>query len=428
MNNTHGYDYEQFVEPEFATATDEYAVEDAALDEVSAIDPDSDSSASSFAAALDGPNQFALSYRTSAAPATYVHPVNDGVTCERTPTQYRAIQRRWLSEASENQATGRATRRNGRPRHHASATQWRPLLTYFEARLSAREPLQTNYLADIDIDELTADRCSPLAYDTRHEIRPTVEEIVNAVKGVRFRETGPARPVDGDIEYAEPRVPCPPLNGPVRRVARLGGLRFATETGNGDFPLHSLTHWSAGRYWRRPVLHSARLRGAKDTRADLVATILGAEPGRRVQRRPTRRTAQCNSGLKPELPPTSVSFEEARRVTGLAPKRKEPGPALPYDVRAAREIFMSLQVRGSGRPSLRSEAPFAEQRLIHEEFQQLVRCLLSAEEVALLDTAIFAANFKDIGFAMKERQSEKSAERLGKSLIDELAKKLADLI
>jgi hypothetical protein len=101
---------------------------------------------------------------------------------------------------------------------------------------------------------------------------------------------------------------------------------------------------------------------------------------------------------------------------------------LPYDVRAAREIFMSLQVRGSGRRSQRHGMPFAEQQLIHQEFRASVHCQLSAEEVRLLDTAIFAANFKDIGFTMKPMLSKKAAERLGKRLIDELVMKLAALI
>ncbi|ADH89259.1 hypothetical protein Snov_1959 [Ancylobacter novellus DSM 506] len=336
-----------------------------------------------------------------------------GTSC-RSPAEHRAAIAAWRESAPANDS-------DIIPRHRAGAGKpdFEPLFPALKTWRDLCEPaapLSTNWLsAAANDDEPDAEddkRPDPPQIESRHEIRPREREMTKAIRS-------------GDTEHHE--------NG---ALARLGSLRFASgetaeralvlgEDGKlrkADIPVPrgALVAWQArdGRRGRPVVDRFAAPKGAGEDQEDTaarnawLAETLGAQPARYVER--TRSPRRLPPGLpNPQLPPTNLPLNEARAFCGLPPvAANDNRPGLPCASEQPLDSFLGLRCTSTGIAHHSSGGPALE-RLEAAGTAALLRKRLGADDVRVLDAAMEAQNFREIGemFGYHDRHAEKAGKQ-----------------
>jgi len=131
-------------------------------------------------------------------------------------------------------------------------------LTWRALKADSSEPLQTNFLQSGEDDEIVIDTGAPLTTkrenECRLETRPSINEMLKAMKGVVF-ETRTFRrsnrttevrsvPVGGDIGYGTERNSTAFTGAKMKSVVRLGRLHFSDADGHALSPRGALLYQS----------------------------------------------------------------------------------------------------------------------------------------------------------------------------------------
>jgi len=336
-----------------------------------------------------------------------------GITC-RSPALHRAIVDHWRFRAPANDS-------DLLPRHRAGPgkAEFEPLLPALKTWRELCHPpeaLSTNWLSaaanDDDPDAEDDKRPDPPQIESRHEVRPREREMMKAIRS-------------GETERHANGAP-----------ARLGGLRFASgetveralvlgEDGKlrkADVPVPrgALVTWQAGEGKRgRPVVDRfAAARGSTADPEDVAASAawlaetLGAQPARYIERsRSPRRDLRHLPN--PPLPPTTIPIAEARAFCGLPPvAANDNRPGLPCGSRQPLDSFLGMRCTSTGVAHHSSGGPAVE-RLEASGTAALLRKRLGAEDVQILDAAMEAQNFREIGemFGYRDRQAERGGKQ-----------------
>ena len=369
----------------------------------------------------------------------------------RTPAEHRAAVAAWRETAPANDSQILQHPRTSSPRHSALSADLGALLKWKAMSQPKESPLQTNWRIvpandnnpESYRDDLQSIAPEPPLIECVHEIRPRPLELVRAVRSVRwidFRHAntntnGPIdkRPVGGDVETMS--TPSRLYGRLLDRTVRLGDLRLGTlsTTAHGTTTLpgnnRQIVKWRGSR----PVDRFGHAKGSginmEEEAADRqrLASWLGCEPGEHVpttrdSRRKAREHAVRFKGLPlPPLPSVTAPLNEARAFAGLPPVEEDKRPALPLGSPDVGNIFGSRIIvpkKGKG------GAVAADND--NQDDADAVRGKLSAGDVEILDRAVSAHNFGEIGQLFGA--TGKTAERRGKvALIDATARLTAVL-
>lgn len=241
---------------------------------------------------------------------------------DRTPAQFRAAYNEWRKTAPPNDLDifPPKPRRSAKPRHDDLSSELQCLLFWRHIN-SDVQPLSTNWMMadnDNNVDKEDDEPRSPIrSTECEHVIRPSEDELMAAVEGVEFqtRIYNDKVPIPGpDAEYGKPYKACPPLNGYVRPIARLGTIRFATQdsvgAGQNISPTRgSVLRWNAGPHTDGflPVDDFGAPLGPDEEQEDIdssnqfFADLLNALPHRYVKRGGIPPTMLLNDN-RPALP------------------------------------------------------------------------------------------------------------------------------
>ena len=128
-------------------------------------------------------------------------------------------------------------------------------------KAGSSEPLQPNFLQSGQDDDVVLDDGTLLKtkrdVERRLETRPTINEMLNAIKSVKFeprtfrRSNGTTEvrsvPVGGDIEYGKERDSSVSPGTKIKSVVRLGRLHFSDVDGHSFAPRGALLFQSEPR-------------------------------------------------------------------------------------------------------------------------------------------------------------------------------------
>jgi hypothetical protein len=344
-------------------------------------------------------------------------------------------------------------RKTVKPRHRALSLELSALLAWRGNAQQAASPLATNFSlpgndnsAAFDTNNGKDGKREDRSLDSRHEYRPTAEEIMKGLADVEFNERG--IPIGGDIEYG-PEYSSKRFHG-LRTIHRLGSLRFAPYDkilANDDSPPRgSLVAWraSATRRGRLPGDAFSRPKGSKPRdQEDVTATnnhfaeMLGAQPHRYI---PTRRrppqpgatslalhippfgtalsgTDEFSAYRRPTLPKQlsgTTPLPEARAWAGLppAPIPQDTRPALPCGSCCVLDAFVGHHRRSVVNDKPHNTASAWLERLTEDK---KLRLEVGPEAEAVLDASLTAQSFKKLG--QEFRHVGKTAERQGKRIL-----------
>lgn len=320
---------------------------------------------------------------------------------QRTPEQHRVIVDAWRArnDNTDCDIIPPPPRRSASPRHSGLADELKPLLMWRDL-MRPTEPLQTNWLvADNDNDppdeDSGTDRPQTPSVECEWEVRPTPDEIMDAVAGVVFEvRFGLGKiPVGGDMESVKPRT------GGARVTSRLGKLRFATE----DRLLHD---------------KDAPCRGS-----------LLSNPGYRVVDKPgTPYGAKAKSHDK-DIAASNEHFAkllnaQPHRVDGVPANANDNRPALPCAGESIAESFLGCRVSGATPQPEYTASPH--DVLANAQEAALVKSKLSPKDAELLDLAVQTENFAVLGESLD--YVGKNAERQGKRHLLAVTKKLVPIL
>lgn len=370
----------------------------------------------------------------------------------RTPAQHRAEVAKIMASlpANDNEITSRQARKSKSPKHGALADELRALKTW-------RRLAQANdgvggvwHFGGEDGDEL------PTTKGDRELIGPgAMSRLLNnaAAPGLFRKEAvislaGPdfcLVPVGSDIEHGT-EYESPNGFGPVRPIIRMGGVSFAVGgewTPAGDAARGQITKVKSGKGWKWFTDVTRETHGASVsediTRAsnDNLAKVLGTTPPRHIKRTRARRSApsidwprtkaELRKVLQTFQADGDTPFAEARAFAGLLPAANDNRPALPCGSQHPLMSFVGMQA--TAKQEQVDTSAQAEDRLIEFQLANSIRKRLDPDHVVVLDAAIKAANFREIGELFGH--NDKTAERRGKQLVykavgqlDEILKKM----
>jgi hypothetical protein len=341
---------------------------------------------------------------------------------ERTPTEFRSTYNEWRKTAPPNDSDifSSKPRRSAKPRHDDLSKELQGLLFWRHVNCDV-QPLSTNWMmfdndngSDREDDEPRAPMRST---ECEHVIRPSEDKLMAAVEEVEFetRIYNHKVPIPGpNVEFGEPYKACPPLNGYVRPIARLGTIRFATKDSVGAGQNISPTRGSiVGRnaepntWGFPPVDDFGAPFGSDEEQEDIdssnqfFADLLNAQPHRYITGERSRQRKSINSFLT-----------------------NDDRPALPCGSRRVSDSFIGHKITSSGDDYRTDQS--ADEWIVRTQERSDIRAKLSPDDTKALDTAIHASNYRDVGEAFGFRG--KTAERRGKSLLLAASKSLSTLI
>ncbi|TIO04095.1 hypothetical protein [Mesorhizobium sp.] len=295
-----------------------------------------------------------------------------------TPSTYRKAYALWAANAPKHD--GKILPREAkttRARHDKLSGKLKSLMTWKRAT-EPDDPLATSWLrydlhADNDNNFDEHDEPSPQLLDTVSEIRPNENEL--------RREFEPKVWKKKDVEYH-------------RGVAIGGDVEWGTAIG----PIHVASETSGERAPRRTYRIVKRIRGLEFSNGDQVerCTVLKFDkPVRGEVPMPTGSLVRYRQGKTWRRP-----SDEFRGAKGEPP-----------------EIESTVGMGNNNPGSLPCPDP-----IIDREWAADIRKLVGKDTASVLDKALDAANFKEIGIAFG-RQG-KNAERHGKKLVVDACEKL----
>jgi hypothetical protein len=359
---------------------------------------------------------------------------------ERTPAAFRSIYSEWSERhksVPDSKIIPPKPRRSDSSRHADLSNELQGLL-FWRHITKDIEPLSTNWMVPDNDNDLEKDDDEPRAprrsMECEHVIRPGVDEMMAGLAAVEFdiRIYNHKVPRTGtNVEYA-------PFNGRTHAVVRIGTLRFSTQdsvgTGSNISPTRgSLIGWHATAGKRGYSLvddFGAPLGSDEDDQEDIdssnqfFADLLNAKPHRYV------KSGSCEIGTEipsfPALPPTSMPINEARSLFGMPPTASSDDnrAALPSGSRRASDSFLGHKITSANANAGGGDSP--DEWIVRHQEAVAIRAKLSATDAKVLDTAIHASNFEDIGNAFAF--TGKTAQRQGKCLLLAANKNLSALI
>ncbi|CDZ60339.1 Hypothetical protein NGAL_HAMBI2605_09590 [Neorhizobium galegae bv. orientalis] len=368
----------------------------------------------------------------------------------RTPEEHRAAVAAWRVSAPANDSTIFEYPRQSKPRHAKLSDELNALLKWRAMSQEPRSALQTNWRIVPANDnrpeeyreDVQAAEPEPLLIECIHEIRPREHELLRSVKSVSWKGFQHARrggggawderPTDGDIET---RPTMSATFGQLDQVVRLGDLRLGTlpteEFGSATLPGNNrkIIAWR-GRW---PVDRFTSAKGAgfdedkERAHRERLADWLGCEPGWHIvsskeARQASRARRKRLVGLpNPPLPPISMTIDEAREFAALPIAANDNRPCLPLGSPDVGNIFggwLTVPKKGkSGSVAADDGGDFD---------RNLVEASLSKSDIAILDTAIVAQNFAEVGAVLGA--NGKVAERRGKTALIDAVARLSEVL
>jgi hypothetical protein len=357
----------------------------------------------------------------------------------RTTEDYRATLANWRQTAPANDHDILPSARpSGSPRHDALSADLAVLLRWRALR-NPEPALRTDW----SVMPANENVPSVKSHERAREIFPSESAMMQAISGVELAERQDPVfengqrvtrtrlvPIDGDIERGNERWQSKGVRQKYHwaPIARLGNLRFSELHYNRRqkqfAPLGALTHCNGIEAKERMGrAHQAGV-PAVDIRASAlhVADIMGVPlPRYRKGGRPKRAKA----GPAIDIDTTHMTFAEARTYYGLSPVERDPRPVLPAGSRDIASQFLGLRI-GSDRKALPDMAAPASELMEAAETTQQILTAFSPQDVRVLDLAVIAPNFREVGEAFGS--NEKAAERRGKRLVLTAAKNLAEAL
>jgi|GEM_PF-2129528 len=315
----------------------------------------------------------------------------------RTPAEHRAIVAEIMAKApaNDNEIFGRRPR-IGTPKHAALSRQ----LAGLQAWRALNDATPT-WLMPSPANDLKPLEEGPPAVDASGKARPSPDFLLEACEGVGFAMRGGRLvPVDGDIER------CPETG----HIVRLGRLQLSN--GRRAEPARRKTIDGGSKPYQARTFAGAVLAYLPDGRDP--ADPRNHKRWRRPKEEPERAKGQ--DGLDEEDLAASNAYYEwmlgiDRPDTGVMP-------------RATGEYARGfLQGRVHGRDDSR---PAAEDPVERESVRRYVAERLTTDEMAVLDAAMSAGTFADIGRATG-CTNQKAAERAGKRALLLVAERLAEI-
>lgn len=371
---------------------------------------------------------------------------SEATLTERTPTEFRKFYEEWkkTAPANDSDVIPDEPRISASPRHADISDELQGLL--FWRNISKEvQPLSTNWMVadnDNNVDKEDDEPRTPArSTECEHVIRPTVNELMSAVEEVEFeiRVYNAKTPTPGaNVEYGKEYKACRPLKGDVRPIARFGSIRFATNDSIGESRKMSPTRGSIVGWKAGPNTHGNFLvdtfgspLGANEEQEDIdssnefFADLLNAQPHRYIKGGFCERGPEESSRLATTSP--SMTLNEARAFHGLppVPPKIDPRPALPCGTRRVSDSFIGHKITSGGSPD-NPDGNSAEDQIARRQESIHIRAKLSATDVKVLDIAIHASNFEDIGNAFGFR--DKTAQRRGKSLLITASRSLSAVL
>lgn len=359
----------------------------------------------------------------------------EAILTDRTPTEFRNFYNEWkkTAPANDSDVIPDKPKVSASPRHADLSDELQGLL--FWRHISKEvQPLSTNWMVadnDNNVDKEDDEPRAPVrSIECEHVIRPTVNELMSAVEEVEFEKRiyNAKTPHPGpNVEYGAEYKAYPPLTGHVRPIARLGSIQFATEDSEGEGHNISPTRGSIVGWNARPNTHGYFLvdtfgspLGPEEEQEDIdesnefFADLLNAKPHRYIKGGFCERGTGESSRLTATTSP-GMTLNEARAIHGLPPVPApiEPRPALPCGTRRVSDSFIGHKITRGSPDKAHGES--VEHRIARQQECIHIRAKLSATDVKVLDTAIHASNFEDIGNEFGFR--DKNAQRQGKTLL-----------
>lgn len=360
-----------------------------------------------------------------------------------TPTDFRTAYEEWAktAPARDSDIIPDGPRKSRNPRHSELADELRELLLWRNL-MRPIWPLSTNLLEpdndnNIERDEDDA-RAPPRSTDCADVIRPSVEEMMEAVSSIVFDERG--RPISGDFEVRKPENGEPAQT--YQPIKRLGGLRFGVSDSNqlNGWKLSptrgALIAWHASEnhFGYLPEDSKGEPLGPKEDKQsvkqieksnDFFAKLFDTSPPRYIPKGVVRKANVVNRDDSTETnsPANSLPLNEARAYYGLPPAANDNRPALPCGSRRVCDSFIGHHRHTAVQDEPNNEA---DEWLIKTGEALSIRAKLPAGYVKLLDTAMTASNFADIGNTVGYRG--KNAERHGKRLVLDACQALARIM
>jgi len=344
------------------------------------------------------------------------------MTIQRTPTEYRAILDDWRSRNnhlsdSEIMPKQRHVRS---PRHARIAAAIRSLLAWRDI-VEPQDTFQTNFLRpDNDNGPKEPDEPRPSKRDVECEIeiRPTVNELMNAVSTVRFVNGFPAK--------GDPNVEFGPMRDGIAPFSRIGGLQLSVvdyKRTHRDVPPRrgEIQKYESGGRWYNPRDRFGTPKGEAPDYEEInnfYCSLLGATPNRNVKALPKHLQKQPVAPENitfPDLPPTALSLARARAWCGLPPSAaRDSRAALPWRPASAKALFMSGSVTGNGgvAPPPRNDP---DTQFENRQTASTVKSAMLPLDASVLDHALTAGTFEDVGCSLGF--NGKIAERRGQRAV-----------
>lgn len=281
-------------------------------------------------------------------------------------------------------------------------------------------PLQSNWAITPDNDN---EKPEDFRVEVVREIMPSPEEMIARVSSVTFRERpepamlatgrhGAARaerevhsyPVDGDIVKEK-------INRRSRKwtgVVKLGRLQFSNgETTEVGFFLGADDRVIKGRITvpaggilntvDNPVASKGSTFGNSTMASNRwIEATLRSQPFRYLAsgKKKPRRPVLPN----PPLPPTSMSFNDARAFAGLEPVMTDMRPCLPCGSASVAEVFPGMRKKPASNSGSQAWEDAAHGVAAREAWHEMIRTIPPIDR-EMLEVAMTASSLEDIGAA-----------------------------
>lgn len=330
----------------------------------------------------------------------------------RTPAEHRDAVATWRAEAPANDSDIFPRMASDRPRHGALAEGLAPLLAWLHRPEGADEPETPIVTVAASTWSIVPDNdnCPPQHFHTETDCRitPSIEEIERALAGVEVvyrKEPKRARKQGKRQEYAVP------IGGDIDRnqdgsIVRMGTLHFSdggqfervsirgaegkVSIGSRRMPRGSML-WTAERSTRESGASSA-----PDASNAYFADVLGTAPARYLTGTGKARNTAMARLPNPPLPPTSLSYSQAREFAGLPPAERDMRPALPAGSPNVADSFIGLKKTTCGKGGSQAWQDIGSAMVDKEIWQETV-ALLASQDREVLDAVRTARNLREVG-------------------------------
>lgn len=299
------------------------------------------------------------------------------------------------------------------PRHASLSEQLKTLMAYRNRPEGEYEPLQTNWTASVANDNASPEEMAEMRIERRWSMRPTENEIMTSVEQADYKDVPrQARlgikaeafpyPVSGDVEYG---VHIDENDKSHKVVVRIGKLHFS----NGSDTEKAFTYGPDGQVImfdaRMPVGamlktqdKQERVLGGEDAAVDVSKSnayftgILKAQKAGKVIR------AQRQLGKSYNHEEAKAMLKAAIANTAIMPEITKCPTGLPWQPANISSMFMGCKKDGKGESGSVAWQDCST-AMVDRDIWAATVASLSEKDVRVLDVALEAGSFSDIGVA-----------------------------